>query len=79
MKAVAKEFANDLDAQTLYAEAMMNLNAWKLWTLDGKPAPGTTEIIATLESVLKRAPRHPGAKLCAQNGGRPRRDQTRVV
>jgi tetratricopeptide (TPR) repeat protein len=61
MKAVAKEFANDLDAQTLYAEAMMNLNAWKLWTLDGKPEPGTIEIIATLESVLKRDPGHPGA------------------
>jgi tetratricopeptide (TPR) repeat protein len=61
MRAVAKKFPNDLDAQTLYAEAMMNLNAWKLWTLDGKPAPGTTEIIATLESVLKRDPRHPGA------------------
>ena len=61
MKAVAKEFANDLDAQTLYAEAMMNLNAWKLWTLDGTPAPGTTEIVAALESVLKRAPGHPGA------------------
>ncbi len=30
MKAVAKKFPNDLDVQTLYAEAMMNLNAWKL-------------------------------------------------
>ena len=61
MKAVANKFPNDLDAQTLYAEALMNLNAWKLWTLDGKPAPGTTEILATLESVLKRDPWHPGA------------------
>ena len=61
MKAVAKKFPDDLDVQTLYAEAMMNLNAWKLWTLDGKPAPGTAEILATLESVLKREPGHPGA------------------
>jgi tetratricopeptide (TPR) repeat protein len=61
MKAVAERFPNDLDAQTLYAEAMMNLNAWKLWTLDGKPAPGTLEILTTLESVLKRDPSHPGA------------------
>jgi tetratricopeptide (TPR) repeat protein len=61
MKTVAQKFANDLDVQTLYAEAMMNLNAWKLWTLDGRPAPGTTEILATLESVLKRDPAHPGA------------------
>jgi hypothetical protein len=61
MKTVAKKFPNDLDAQTLYAEAMMDLNAWKLWTLDGRPAPGTREILATLESVLKRAPGHSGA------------------
>jgi tetratricopeptide (TPR) repeat protein len=61
MKAAAKKFPDDLDVQTLYAESMMNLNAWKLWTLDGKPAPGTAEILGTLESVLKRYPRHPGA------------------
>jgi tetratricopeptide (TPR) repeat protein len=61
MKVVARKFPNDLDVQTLYAEAMMNLNAWKLWALDGKPAPGTREILATLESVLKRDPGHPGA------------------
>ena len=61
MRTVAEKFPNDLDVRTLYAETMMNLNAWKLWTLDGKPAPGTREILATLELVLKRDPRHPGA------------------
>src|SRR6185295_3302135 len=61
MKEVAGRFPDDLDVQTMYAEAMMGLNAWKLWTPDGKPAPGTEEIVATLESVLKRDPRHPGA------------------
>jgi tetratricopeptide (TPR) repeat protein len=61
MKAVAAQFPSDLDVQTLYAESMMNLNAWRLWTPEGKPAPGTEEIVATLESVLKRDPRHPGA------------------
>ena len=61
MRAVAAQFAQDLDVQTLYAEAMMNVNAWKLWTLDGKPAPGTDQIVATLESVLTRDPQHLGA------------------
>ena len=61
MKAVAKEFPQDLDVQTLYAEALMNLHAWKLWTAEGKPAPGTEQIVATLESVLARDPQHPGA------------------
>jgi tetratricopeptide (TPR) repeat protein len=61
MRAVATRFGADLDVQTLYAESLMNVNAWKLWTPDGRPAPGTEEIIATLESVLDRDPRHPGA------------------
>ncbi|MEW6778098.1 MAG: tetratricopeptide repeat protein, partial [Bdellovibrionota bacterium] len=49
------------DVQTLFAESLMNLNPWKLWSLDGRPAPGTEEIVATLESVLARDPNHPGA------------------
>jgi tetratricopeptide (TPR) repeat protein len=61
MRAVAKEFPDDLDVQTMYAESMMNVHAWKLWSLDGKPAPGTEDIVATLETVLKRDPLHPGA------------------
>ncbi len=61
MRAVSNKFANDLDVQALYVEALMNLNAWKLWTLDGNPAPGTIEILARLESVLRLDPGHPGA------------------
>jgi tetratricopeptide (TPR) repeat protein len=61
MKGVAKQFPDDLDVQTLYAEAMMNLNPWKLWTSEGKPAPGTEELVATLEAVMKQNPDHPGA------------------
>jgi tetratricopeptide (TPR) repeat protein len=40
---------------------MMNLRPWQLWTLDGEPAEGTLEIVATLESVIRRDPEHPGA------------------
>ena len=61
MQAVAGKFPQDLDVQTLYAESLMNVNAWKLWTPDGKPVAGTEQIVATLESVLARDPRHPGA------------------
>lgn len=61
LRRVAKNFPEDVDAQVLFAEAMMNVNAWKLWSLDGKPAPGTLEIVATLEAALKRDPNHPGA------------------
>jgi tetratricopeptide (TPR) repeat protein len=61
MRGVAAQFENDLDVQTLSAEAMMDVNPWKLWGHDGKPAPGTQEILATLERVLQRDVTHPGA------------------
>ena len=61
MKAVAAQYPDDLDIQTMTAEAMMNINAWKLWSLDGVPAPGTEEIVAILERVLAKDPHHPGA------------------
>lgn len=61
MAELAKAYPDDLDAVTLYAESMMNLRPWQLWSLDGIPAPGTLEIIAVLESVLKRNPSHTGA------------------
>ena len=61
MKAVAQQFPDDLDVQTLYAESLMNINAWKLWSLDGTPAPGTETIIALLGGVLARDAQHPGA------------------
>jgi len=51
----------DPDIGTLYAEALMDLQPWDLWTKDGKPKGRTEEILATLEEVLKRAPDHPGA------------------
>ena len=61
MKALSEKYPDDLDAATLYAESGMNLRPWKLWRPDGAPEEGTLEIVATLESVLKRDPMHPGA------------------
>ena len=61
MKQIMTDYPDDLDAATLYAEAMMNLRPWALWTNDGKPAEDTLEILSVLESVLKRDPNHPGA------------------
>ncbi len=61
MAELVKNYPDDLDAATLYAESMMNLRPWQLWTLDGKPAPGTIEILAVLEGVMRRNPNHTGA------------------
>jgi tetratricopeptide (TPR) repeat protein len=61
MGVLSKRYPDDLDAATLYAESAMNLRPWQLWSSDGKPAEGTEEIIAVLESVLRRDPNHIGA------------------
>ncbi|MBS0374012.1 MAG: hypothetical protein JSR73_05500 [Proteobacteria bacterium] len=61
MREIATRHPDDLDVQTLYAESLMNLNAWRLWTADGRAAPGTDEIVAVLEAVLARDPSHAGA------------------
>ena len=61
MRLVAQRFPEDDDASTLFAEAMMDLRPWDFWKGDGKPQPGTDEIVTTLESVLARNPDHPGA------------------
>jgi tetratricopeptide (TPR) repeat protein len=61
MRQVVSAFPDDLDAATLFAEAGMNLHPWGLWHVDGKPEAGTEEIVATLESVIKRDPNHLGA------------------
>ena len=61
MRAVAAGFPADMDVQTLYAEALMNTNPWKLWNADGTPGPGTPQILAALETVLAKDPKHPGA------------------
>jgi tetratricopeptide (TPR) repeat protein len=58
---LVKQFPDDLDAATLFAEAGMNLHPWGLWHPDGTPEGGTEEIIAALESVLRRDPNHMGA------------------
>jgi tetratricopeptide (TPR) repeat protein len=52
---------DDADAGTLFAESMMDLRPWDLWTPDGRPQPGTDEIVAALEAVLVSRPDHPGA------------------
>jgi tetratricopeptide (TPR) repeat protein len=61
MREVYQSYPNDLDAATLFAESGMNLHPWQLYNREGQPAPGTDEIVAVLESVLKRDPNHLGA------------------
>lgn len=61
MRVVWRKYPEDPDAGALFAEALMNLRPWDLWTADGKPKSGTEEIVATLEAVLASHQDHPGA------------------
>jgi len=61
MRELVKNYPDDLDAATLFAESGMVLHPWGLWHKDGTAEEGTEEIVATLESVIKRNPDHLGA------------------
>jgi tetratricopeptide (TPR) repeat protein len=61
MKALAEKYPDDLDAVTMYAESLMDLNPWRLWSPAGQAGENTEEIIRVLESVLARDPNHAGA------------------
>ncbi|HMA18420.1 MAG TPA: tetratricopeptide repeat protein [Thermoanaerobaculia bacterium] len=61
MRDLVQKYPDDLDLATMFAESLMMLRPWQLWTSDGNPAPGTLELVSALESVLKREPNHPGA------------------
>jgi tetratricopeptide (TPR) repeat protein len=61
MRKVWVAFPEDDDVAVLFAESMMDLRPWDLWTPDGKRQPGTDEIVATLERALELNPDHPGA------------------
>ena len=61
MADLARRYPDDTEAATLWADAAMIINAWRLFDGAGRPAGGTDEIIAALEAVLRRAPEHIGA------------------
>ncbi len=61
MRALAKSDPGDLDAATLFAEALMDLTPWAYWTKTSEPTQYTAEILAQLERVLAADPNHPGA------------------
>lgn len=61
MAALVKQYPNDLDGATLYAESLMDLSPWFYWTPDGKPRPDTPMMLSELERVLAKNPNHPGA------------------
>jgi tetratricopeptide (TPR) repeat protein len=52
---------NDTDIGALFAESVMDLRPWDLWSAEGEPRPETPEVLETLETVLALDPEHPFA------------------
>lgn len=61
MRELVKAYPDDLDATTLFAQSLMDTSPWNYWNPDGSPRQYTQEVLAALESVLKRQPDHMGA------------------
>ena len=61
MAKVYAEYPDDSDVGTLYAESLMDLAPWNLYTLDGEPREGTDKIVAILARVREMDPDNPGA------------------
>lgn len=61
MRELVQQYPDDLNAQTLFAEALMDTMPWDYWLKDRSPKPETEEAFAALRFVLSRDPDHPGA------------------
>jgi tetratricopeptide (TPR) repeat protein len=60
MRALVARHPSDPDAAALYAEAIMDLHPWRLWTSEGQPGPDTNELVALIERGLREHPQHIG-------------------
>lgn len=61
MRELVRQYPDDLDARTLFAESLMDTMPWDYWSKDRTPKPEIEEAFVALRYVLARAPRHPGA------------------
>jgi tetratricopeptide (TPR) repeat protein len=60
MRAVVQKYPEDADARTLFAEAIMDLHPWRLWSASGDPDTGTQELVENIEHGLAGQPNHLG-------------------
>lgn len=61
MRGVTQQYPDDLDARTIFSEALMDTMPWDYWLKDRSPKPETVEAFAALRYVIQRNPNHPGA------------------
>jgi tetratricopeptide (TPR) repeat protein len=59
MRALWKANPKDPEIGLFFAESLMNLHPWDLYSLDGQPREGTDEIVSVIEAMLALDPNHP--------------------
>jgi len=60
MRELVERYPDDPDAAALFAEAIMDVHPWRLWTPAGEPVAGTAELVAVIETGLRAHPDHLG-------------------
>jgi tetratricopeptide (TPR) repeat protein len=55
----AARYPDDDDIAAMFAEAWMNTMPWNYWSDGETPRPETVPVIAALERIIARSPRHP--------------------
>ncbi|MEM8679716.1 MAG: hypothetical protein AAGF97_10230 [Planctomycetota bacterium] len=62
MADVWERHPQDADVGALYAESMMQLKPWQLYSQEREPVEGTMKIRGVLETVMQLDPEHAGAR-----------------
>jgi len=58
MRQLAARYPDDLDAQTLFADSLLNRHRYHWYSAEGHPEEGSEEILGVLTSVILRDPEH---------------------
>lgn len=61
MRGLASRYPDDLDAQTLFADSLLNLHRYHWYSAEGHPEEGAEEVLDLLTSIILRDPEHYGA------------------
>ncbi|MEH6542553.1 MAG: hypothetical protein V7721_01310 [Porticoccaceae bacterium] len=59
MRGLANKYPEDVDANALFAEALMNTMPWNYWSEKGEAKPATREVLQMLEAALVQNAEHP--------------------
>jgi tetratricopeptide (TPR) repeat protein len=58
MRQLAARYPDDLDAQTLFADSLLNRHRYHWYSAEGHPEEGSEEVLGVLASVILRDPEH---------------------